>query len=124
MPPPFFLGIGDSDASWIGWPIFIAVHLSLFCLHAAAKVAAVLRGVVSTKNARDGLGIGKMFLFENARRQGFRCVVVVDRDGLLQNDDAVIDSLVNEMDRAAGHLCSVIKRLLLRVEPRKRRQQR
>ncbi len=51
-------------------------------------------------------------------RSDRRVLVVVgkDRDGLLQDDGAVVERFVHEMDGAAGDLHAVVNRLLLRLE--------
>lgn len=54
------------------------------------------------------------------------CDVVVGRHqyGLLRNDGSVVDLLVDEVDRHAGHGDAVVERLLHGIGTGKRRQQR
>ena len=63
-----------------------------------------------------------MFLGEDAFGERVRVVVGEDGDGALENDDAVIEMFVDEVDGAAGPLDAVVESLLLRVEAGKRRQ--
>ena len=57
-----------------------------------------------------------MLLLEDAGRQGLVGIVVVYRDGLLQDDDAVVDGFVDEVDGAAGDLGPIVEGLVLGVE--------
>ena len=81
-------------------------------------------GVVAAQDAGDGLGVGEVLLFEDAGGEGCGCVVVVDGDGVLADDDAVVDGLVDEVDGASGDLCTVVEGLLLGVESREGWEQR
>ena len=65
-----------------------------------------------------------MFLVENARSQCMWVVGGKDGDGALQDDGAVVELLVDEMDGAAGDLDAVFEGLGLRVEAGKGGQQR
>src|SRR5882724_4677900 len=65
-----------------------------------------------------------MFLFKNASCECVMGIVVFYRYNSLKNDNTVVNSLVNEVDGAAGELSPVIKRLALSIEAGKRWQQR
>ncbi len=80
-------------------------------------VAAIPNGVFAAEDAGDRFRISKVFLFEDAHREDFGGVVVMNGHGLLQDDHAVIDSLVDEMNGTAGDLCAVVECLSLRVKP-------
>ena len=64
-----------------------------------------------------------MFLFEYARRKSFLSVVFKDRNHLLPNDWATIQSFINKVNRAASPLDTMFKDLAVGVESGKRRQQ-
>ena len=51
-------------------------------------------------------------------------VIIQDRHGFLQNDRAGIDSIINEVYRAARDLHTMFKRLPLGMQSRERRKQR
>ena len=87
------------------------------------KVTAAVDDIVSTEDASDRLGIGKVFLLKDARREGFGGIVVIDWNCLLQNDHAVIDSFIDKMNTATRNFGAIVKGLLLCVETRKGRQQ-
>ena len=57
-----------------------------------------------------------MLLLEDAGGEGFGGVGVEDGDGVLQDDDAVVYGLVDEVDGAAGDFRSVVEGLVLGVE--------
>ena len=57
-----------------------------------------------------------MLLLEDAGGEGFWRVGVEDGDGLLEDDDAVVYGLVDEVDGAAGDPGSVVEGLVLGVE--------
>ena len=78
-------------------------------------------GVVAAEDSGYGFGIGLVLLLEDAGGEGFGGVFVEDGDGLLQDDDAVVYSLVDEVDRAACDFGSVVEGLVLGVEAGKRR---
>ena len=77
---------------------------------------ATFGGVLAAEDAGDGFGVGDVLLLEDAGREGFVGVVVVDGDGFLEDDDAVVYGLVDEMDCAASDLCPVVECLVLGVE--------
>ena len=57
-------------------------------------------------------------------RQRMRIVALNHWNCPLQNDRPVIQMLIHKVNRTPGHFHAVIERLLLRIKPRKRRQQR
>ena len=57
-----------------------------------------------------------MFLNQNSRGESFGCVVLVYRDGPLQDDDAMVDRLIDKVNGAACDLRAESKRLRLSVE--------
>ena len=63
-----------------------------------------------------------MFLLQDPGGEGVFVVNIEYRDCLLQNDSAVVEFLVHEVDRAAGNLHAISKSLLLGLKPGKRRQ--
>ncbi len=78
--------------------------------------AAVLDGVVAAEDAGDGFGVGAVLFEEDAGGEGFGGVVVEDLDGALEDDDAVVDALVDEVDGAAGDFGAEFEGLGLGVE--------
>jgi hypothetical protein len=81
-----------------------------------AEVAAAYDVVVVADDAGDGLGVGEVLLFEDAFGEGIGGVIVMDRDNALEDDDAVVDGLVDEVDGAAGDLGAELEGLGLGVE--------
>ena len=65
-----------------------------------------------------------MLFDEDALGEGVGVVRIEDGDCALEDDGAVIEALVDEVDGAAGDFDSVIERLLLGVETGERGQQR
>ena len=65
-----------------------------------------------------------MLLLENAFCKRMGIILLQDWHGFLQDDDTVIQLLVDKVYGAARDLYSVIKCLLLCIEPREGRQQR
>ena len=65
-----------------------------------------------------------MLLLQNARRERLDGVVFQDRHGSLDDDGTVIADLVDEVDRAPGHLDPVLERLGLTVQSREGREER
>ena len=65
-----------------------------------------------------------MLFDEDARRQRLGGVTRLDRDRRLHDDRAGIELGRHEMDGDAGDVDAVFERLPLRVDARKRRQQR
>src|SRR5581483_9030943 len=70
------------------------------------------------------LRVGDVLLLEDAGGEGVFVISIEHRDRLLHDDGPVIEMLVDEVYRAPRDLHAVFNRLLLRFEPRKRRQQR
>ena len=65
-----------------------------------------------------------MFLLQDPGGEGVFVVNIEYRDCLLQNDSAVVEFFVHEMDRAARNLHTVSKSLFLGLKSGKSRQQR
>src|ERR1700676_5224020 len=89
----------------------------------APEVAPALNFIGAAGNAGYRLRVGDVLFRQDARGEGVAVVVVVNRDNALQDDDAVVEVLVDEVNRAAGHLDAVIEGLLLGVEAREGGQQ-
>ena len=85
-------------------------------LHCSRKVAATADLVFATDDAGDGLGVGEVFFGENAGGEGVSVVGVEYRDGALEDDDAVVEMLIDEVDGAAGEFDTKVQCLLLRLE--------
>ena len=64
-----------------------------------------------------------MLLLENALGQRMLVVGVEHGNGLLHNDGAVIEFLIDKMDRTTGNLHTVGEGLLLRFQSGETRQQ-
>jgi len=60
---------------------------------------------------------------QDAAAQGLHVVVVVDRDGGLEDDGAAVERVVDEVDRAAADLDPVLPGLPLGVDPGEGRQE-
>src|SRR5579884_686661 len=80
--------------------------------------------ILAGEHAGDGFGVGDVLLLEDAGGEGVRIVALEDGDGALQDDDAMVELLVDEVHGAAGDLHSVFEGLHLRVEPGEGGQQR
>lgn len=80
------------------------------------QVATTLDDVATAEDAGDGLGVGEVLLFEDASGEVVVSVVVMDADGALQDDDAMVDSFVDEVNGAAGDVGTVVEGLLLGAE--------
>src|ERR1700733_1618954 len=65
-----------------------------------------------------------MFFRENARAESLCIVCLVNGHRALQDDDAMVELLVDEVYGAAGDFDSVLEGLMLRVEAGECRQQR
>ena len=76
------------------------------------------------EDARDGFGVGEVLLGEDAGGERLGGVGVEDGDGSLQDDDAVVYVLVDEVDGAAGDPGAEFESLTLGVEAGKRGEQR
>src|SRR6185437_3740351 len=88
------------------------------------EVAPSLYPVLAGYYPGDGLGVGDVLLLQDAFGEGVGVVRFEYRDGFLENDDAVVEFLVDEMDGASGDLDAVEPGLLLSVEAGEGGQQR
>jgi hypothetical protein len=71
--------------------------------------------VIFTDDERDSFRVSLMFFDKDAPSEGFRRVVVQNRDDALDDDWAAIQSFVNEVDCAASPFDAVLDGLSLRV---------
>jgi predicted site-specific integrase-resolvase len=85
--------------------------------------AAVNDLVFALEHNTYRLGVGKVFLFENAGSESVIVVGIEDGDDLLQDDGSVIEVFVHKVYCAAADSYSVVEGLLLSVEPGKSRKQ-
>ena len=79
--------------------------------------------VISPGNLFQRLNIKRVLVFQNFRRESFRRVRVGNFNRPLREYRAVVEIVVNKMNRAAGYFNAVFNRLPLRVESGKRGQQ-
>ena len=82
----------------------------------ALDIAAALDLVLTAGDAGNGFRVGKVFFGEDAGSEGVGVVGVENGDGTLQDDCAVVEVLVDEVDGAAGDFHPVVEGLLLGVE--------
>ena len=68
--------------------------------------------VLAAGYAADGLCVGEVLFGQESGGQGMLGIVIVDGDDALQDDDAAVDLLVDEVDGAAGDLGTVVEGLL------------
>src|SRR5579862_9551001 len=101
------------------WPTISGPSVSLSSHDSAAVDSVAVR-----KHQRDGLGINTVLFFEDARGERLRCVLIEHRHCGLFHDGAGIEPLIYKVHRATGDFDAVRNRLVLRVEPGKRRQKR
>lgn len=87
------------------------------------KEAAVLGGVLAAEDAGYGFGVGLVLFDEDAGGERGRSVRVEDLDGALEDDNAVVDVLVDEVNGAAGYFCAELERLGLGFEAREAGQE-
>src|SRR5215469_4519496 len=87
-------------------------------------IAPALKLILSAEHTSNAFGVRNMLLLQNPSRENLRRIVIENRYRPLQNDDAMVHSLVDKVHGAAGDLHAVIKRLVLSIKPRKGRQQR
>src|SRR5258708_16830854 len=80
--------------------------------------------VIPFQNNFQCLGIDAVLFFQNAGAESFFGAVVFDRNDRLHDDRISVEILVEKMKGAAGEFYSVVKGLLLRFQPGKRRKQR
>src|SRR5579863_5788368 len=90
----------------------------------SADVAPALDLPLFAGNTGDGFGVADVLFNQDAFGQGVTVVGVENRDDPLQHDNAVVEVLIDKMDRAAGELDAVFEGLLLRFEAGKGGQQR
>lgn len=79
---------------------------------------------LAAHDAGDSFAISDVFFGKDALREGAGIFVGEDRNGALQNDDAVIEMFIDEVHGAAGPLDAIVKGLLLRIEAGKCGKQR
>ena len=89
-----------------------------------ADVAAALDLVLAAGDAGNGLRVGLMLFDQDAVGERVGVVGFEHRNDPLQDDDAVIQMLVDEVHRAAGDLHAVVEGLGLRLEAGEGGQQR
>ena len=87
------------------------------------NVAAAADLVLAAGDAGDGFGVGDVLFDEDAVGEGVCVVGVENRDGALEDDGAVVEVFVDEVDGAAGDFHAVVECLLLGVESRESGQQ-
>jgi hypothetical protein len=87
-------------------------------------VATTLDFKLATGDLGDGFGVGLMLFGEDAVGKRVGVVGFQNGNSALQEDDAVVEMLVNEVDGAAGDFDAIFEGLGLRVEAGKRGQQR
>ena len=75
--------------------------------------------VIALQHNVDCFCVGDMFLFEDSFRESVFVVRSKNRNRFLDDDRAMIELFVNEMNCAAGHFDAVSERLLLRFQTRK-----
>jgi len=93
-------------------------------LLASHRVAPAANLVIASEDPGDGFGVGDVLFGEDAAAEGVGVVGVKDGDGALEDDGSVVELVVDEMDRAAGHFDSVVEGLLLGFEAGEGGQQR
>ena len=80
------------------------------------EVFAALDLVFAGCYTGDCFGVGDVFFDQDSLGEGLGVVGVEDRDGALEDDGAVIELVVDEVDGAAGDFDAVVEGLLLGVE--------
>ena len=71
---------------------------------------------VAAEEAVEGFGVGDVFFVKDVVAEVIGGPGGVDRDGALDEDDAVVELLVDEVDGAAGDADAVLPGLVLGVE--------
>lgn len=79
---------------------------------------------ICPQNNIDRFRISNVFLLQDPRPKRVLVVAAEHRNSLLHNDRAMIQFFIHKMHRAAGNLHTISESLLLRLQPRKSRQQR
>ena len=87
-------------------------------------IAAADDFVFAAGDPGDGFAVGDVLFGENAIGERVGVVGFEHGNGALQHDDAVVEVLVDKMNRAAGDLDAVVEGLGLRFEAGKGRQKR
>jgi hypothetical protein len=87
-------------------------------------VAPPHQAVLAAEDAREGLRVGDVLLVQDARGETLGGVLVEHRNHALQDDCAVVDGLIHEVNGASGHLGAELERLGLHIESGKRGQKR
>jgi len=90
----------------------------------AANVAAALDFVPTAGDAGDGLGVGDVLFDEDAIGKGRGVVGFENEDAALQNDCALVEMVIDKVDRATDDFDAVVEGLLLGVEAGEGRKQR
>src|SRR5882672_8079250 len=93
------------------------------CSRSPGGLAAVDGNSAFGKSA-DRSGIEASFAILDTFVQAGLGVARQNGNGFLGNDRPAVDTLIDEMDGAAGHLDSIIQSLLPSLQSRKRRKQR
>ena len=86
--------------------------------------AAAFSAVTAFEDDADGFGVNAMFLVENALRESFGGVVIVDGDASLADYRAGVEIFIDEMDGAAREFCAVGEGLVLGFEAREGGEER
>lgn len=79
-------------------------------------VLATVDFVIAAGDAGDGFAIGDVLFGEDPVGEGVRIVGFEDGNGALEDDGAVVEVFVDEVDGASGDFYAVIEGLLLSVE--------
>lgn len=87
-------------------------------------VAAAYDFVCAGGDAGDGFGVGDVFFDKDAVGEGVGVVSFENGNGALEDDDAVVEVLIDEVNGAAGDLDAVIEGLGLGFEAGKGGQER
>ncbi len=80
--------------------------------------------VAAGENSNDGLGVGNMFLFQDAGRERMLIILGQYRHRALKNDDAMIELFVDKVDGASGDGSAILERLPLCIQAGKGGKQR
>ena len=105
------------DMLFLAW----AAGATLLRLH---KHPSALNTVLLFQHHPDRFGVHDVLLLQNASRQRVFVIAVEHGHYFLHQDGAVVEVGVHEVDSAARNLHAIVESLLLRLQSRKRRQQR
>ena len=89
-----------------------------------SRVSAAFDCVFAGKYASDGFGVGDVFFDQDALGERVGIVGLEDGNAALEDDNAVIQVLVDEVDGAAGEFAAVVEGLQLGFEAGEGWQQR